>query len=215
MRKIIVIMIDLVIIMLIACLGYLIIHEVLTQRELVEVQAANMEIVEAEFVDETCTDAYINEDVNHELDKSNYAIDQVIGYVEIPAHDVKVPIIQGNPEDGQIDAMNKGVSFDPRSSLPSNDPRSTIVLAGHREMSFAALEHVQPGDGVILNIDNNIYLFEIKSTFEFDETEVEKVFYQVDEDTLVMYTCFPFIKYGPVTGRFGVTAKRVDKIECV
>ncbi len=218
MKKIIRRLIDITIIVLIIYLIYLIVPTYLSNKQTQQLQEQNMEIVEQNFGEFTCdADGYVYEDVDHEIDVESLNTNDVVGYVEIPKYNMKVPIVEGDTSDDQYAAMDKGVSHDPLSGLPSlvvDTSGESIVLAGHRNLSFQALKHVEVGDGVIVNLDNNIYLFEVTKAFEFQPEEVDKVFFETTNDTLVMYTCYPFRIYGPITGRYAVEATRVEKIKC-
>ncbi len=220
MKKVIRWIIDIIIVILILYLLYLIIPAYISHKNTKELQETNMKIVNQKYGELVCDNGYVYEDINHNIEDTEFTPNDVIGYVSMPQYDMKVPIVEGNSADNQYEAMDKGVSHDPLSGLPTDNYDSTdyedetIVLAGHRNLSFQALKDAKPGDGVILNIDNNIYLFEVKDAHSFQPENSEEVFYLADQETLVMYTCYPFVVYGPITGRYGVYAERVEKLEC-
>lgn len=119
--------------------------------------------------------------------------------------------MQGSISDNQVAAMERGVSHDPRSSMPGE--AGNTVLAGHRELFFKNFLELEVGDDVIINIGNNIYIYEIVSYEVIEPSQAEKVFYDNEEDLLVMYTCYPIESWKYYSQRLVVKAKPINQTQ--
>ncbi len=143
-------------------------------------------------------------------------VNQKFGTIYIPDVDLDVDLIQSasdNDADMQV-TMHDTVGHEPGSYLPGEGKQ--IVLTGHREEDFAALADVTEGDDVFVTVGDNVYLYEIYETKIVDPMDPEGINYvrgETDTEELVMYTCYPFEKFTPVTDRFVVRAKRVSTLK--
>lgn len=211
-RKITIRILNIIIVLLLLLIVYKYLEFYIPLKKMDQQNNTNIQLAKNEYGDYTCAaDGYIHEDVSTKLDEDSYDSNELIGYIQMPETGVEAAILQGEPNEDQETAMAGGVSHDPVSKLPGN---GNTVLLGHRNLEFAKLEDVKIGDGIIINIDGNLYLYQITDTKIFDEYDVESVFFESDLETLILYTCYPFAQYAPITDRFAVYATRVDKLEC-
>lgn len=156
----------------------------------------------------TCSQDEIVADVsNPQVTNDSTSANEIIGYIMFPSLGESSALLQGDVNDDQIAAMSKGVSHDPRSSMPG-EPGNT-VLAGHRELFFKNFLKLEAGDDVIINVGDNIYIYEIESFEVIDPEQVDTVFYANDDDLLVMYTCYPIESWKPFSQRMVVKAKPI------
>lgn len=84
-----------------------------------------------------------------------------------------------------------------------------VVLSGYRETAFYALKDVSLGDQVVVETDYGAYTYQISDiyiTTPDDITPTEPT----DTERLTMYTCYPFIKYGPTPERYVVVADLIE-----
>lgn len=146
---------------------------------------------------------------NPQTTNEQVAPNQIIGYIMFPSLGTSTALLQGDAGDDQIAAMARGVSHDPHSSMPG-EPGNT-VFAGHRELFFKNFLKLNVGDDVIINIGDNIYIYKIQSFEVIDPTDVDKVFYPNDGQTLLMYTCYPIEAWKPFSQRMLVTATPISK----
>lgn len=144
------------------------------------------------------------------VDLNKYASNQSIGYMVAPDINLMTSIIKGDNSDGLWAAMNLGVSIDPSGSSPGN-PGNTVI-AGHREFAFSKLENIKEGTPFVINIDGQIYLYEVESTDIIEETDIDKVFFNDGKERIVLYTCYPFTFNSKVTNRYAVYLKPVKQV---
>lgn len=157
----------------------------------------------------TCTEDEVFADSSYpQVTNDSASTNEIIGYIMFPSLGESSALLQGDVNDDQIAAMEKGVSHDPRSTMPGES--GNTVLAGHRELFFKNFLQLEAGDDVIINIGNNIYIYEIVSFEVIDPEEADAVFYANDEDLLVMYTCYPIESWKPFSQRMVVKAKPVE-----
>ncbi len=141
---------------------------------------------------------------------------QVIGYIQIPSIDMKVPVYQSKSGDEQDmeDVMNYTVAHDPDTLLPGEEQKS--VFTGHREEQFGKLKDIEKDDLIIVTIGDNTFLYqvdELKIGDADDQEIIDYVYNYNNVDELVLYTCYPFRKYAPVKQRFIVHAKRISSYD--
>lgn len=141
------------------------------------------------------------------------SIDEVIGYIKIPAVEMEAPILQAKSNAEQNKSLSLGIAHDPVTLLPGEV--SKTVLSGHREEDFAALEHVQVGDLIIVAIEENVFLYESTYVGHIDDDPkgINRVFKKSSTDELTLYTCFPFKWMSPIDGRWIVEAKRISQFD--
>lgn len=123
--------------------------------------------------------------------------------LKIDAVSLEVPILQG---EGNAE-LRKGAGHYVLSLLPGEG--GNVVLSGHRETAFYALKDVSLGDQVVVETDYGTYIYQIADiyiTTPDDVTPTEPT----DKERLTMYTCYPFIKYGPTPERYVVVADLVE-----
>ncbi len=160
-------------------------------------------------------DHYASSITNELLTNSDVGENETLGYIYFPTigEDIKGIINQGNLNDGQLGAMRYGVAHDPTTSMPGEN--GNVVIAGHREALFKNLEYLQTGDLIVLNINNNIFLYEVDSIEIVDpvndkEQALEEIFGDEDIEELTLYTCYPFEPWRAFPYRYVVHAKPVD-----
>ena len=96
---------------------------------------------------------------------------------------------------------------------PGRDPASQhghTIIAGHRDTHFAFLEHVKPGDPLVLELpDGTEQYFRVSWTVIVDHRDVDVL--DTEADALTLITCWPFnavVPGGPL--RWVVRAHRSE-----
>ncbi len=152
---------------------------------------------------------------NYELKNEDVLENETIGYISFISLKNKPtgPINQGDYDDDQILAMKNGVSHDPKTAMPGQD--ENVVIAGHREMLFKNLKDLKNGDVILININNNIYLYEVYETKIVDpekdlQNATNYIFEVGDSNTLTLYTCYPFEWYKAYPYRKVIKAKSIS-----
>ncbi len=160
----------------------------------------------------------IKESVVEDVLTNDYALENMpgeeIGYVKLPEQDMVAPIYQpvGLSNKETEDVMNFSIGHEASSFLPGEGHQ--IVLSGHREEQFSALKDVKEGDPVVVVIGQNVFVyevFEIGRVAPKGDEALETVRGFTEDEQLVMYTCYPFVPFTPVSERQYVKAKRVEE----
>lgn len=205
MKKIINWILNIIIVIIILIIAYLLFD----YFNLKNTEKNNTQVAIDSFGTLVCTNNQIDEDISNTI-TTNSAVssNDVIGYISFPSIGESSAILQGDLEDSQAQAMNRGISHDPRSSLPGEV--GNTVLAGHRELFFKYLGQLNVGDSIVINIGGNTFVYEIESFEIINPEDSEKVFYNNAIDYLVMYTCYPIEAWKPYNERLVVKAKRIE-----
>ena len=130
----------------------------------------------------------------------------IMGYVEIPAISVRLPIYHGT----DADVLERGVGHLLGSSLPVGGSSTHTVLTGHSGMAankmFTDLEQLKTGDVFYLHILDETLAYQVSEmdTVLPHETDLLGVVQEADLCTLV--TCTP---YGVNSHRLLVHAHRI------
>lgn len=129
-----------------------------------------------------------------------------MGYIQIPAIDVKLMIYHGTKED----VLQKGAGHLQGTSLPVGGTGSHCILSAHTGLNnkklFTDLDQLVEGDVFYLHILGEILAYQVDQIRVVlpDETEELKIYSQEDYCTLI--TCTP---YGVNTHRLLVRGTRI------
>ena len=92
-----------------------------------------------------------------------------------------------------------------------------ILLCAHNTTYFAPLEYIEVGDKIEYDTNYDKYEYEVVRVDVINENDLEAELQQMfgaEEETLVMYTCYPFYAIsGRKTDRLTVFAKRVSGLD--
>ena len=133
--------------------------------------------------------------------------DGIMGYIQIPSINVKLPIFHTTNDD----VLKIGVGHLEGSSLPIGGPDTHSVLSAHRGLPsatlFTDLDKVEVGEDFFIIIMDEYYAYEVDriDVVEPDDTSLLAV--QPGEDLCTLITCTP---YGVNTERLMVTGHRVE-----
>lgn len=130
----------------------------------------------------------------------------LIGYIEIPTIQVKLPIYHGTEEK----VLQHGVGHLIGSSLPIGGKGSHAVLTGHSGVAgmrlFSDLDQLQRGDVFYLHVLNETLAYQITEINTVLPYETELLQAVPDEDLCTLVTCTP---YGVNTHRLLVRGSRI------
>lgn len=140
------------------------------------------------------------------LDMKNTAI----GYIEIPAIRVDLPLYLGTEES----VLQVGVGCMPGASLPIGGESTHAVLTGHRGLPsarlFTDLDQLVPGDTFVVFMLNEVLTYQIDQIRIVLPQEMEELAIVEGEDYCTLVTCTP---YGVNTHRMLVRGHRIENIE--
>lgn len=132
--------------------------------------------------------------------------DGMMGYVEIPKIDVKVPVFHTTEEE----VLQKAAGHLEGSSLPVGGPSTHAVISAHRGLPsatlFTDLDKLEEGDHFLLRILDDILCYKVDKISVVEPTETESLAVEEGQDLVTLLTCTP---YGVNSQRLLVRGHRV------
>ena len=148
----------------------------------------------------------INNDVAKRNDETVFApqLNDVIGVISIPKLEKELPIIIGT-EDEQL---SRGVGHYVGTKFPGEEGQ--ILLSGHRDTVFKGLGNLLHGDEIVLDVEYGSYTYEIVNTYIVDADDTTVIDFSIDEEILLLTTCYPFQYVGNAPERYVIEAKPIS-----
>lgn len=135
--------------------------------------------------------------------------DGMMGYVEIPKIDVKIPIYHTTQED----VLEKAAGHLEGSSLPVGGENTHAVISAHRGLPsaslFTDLDKLEEGDHFLLYILDDVLCYEVDQILVVEPDETESLAVQEGQDLVTLLTCTP---YGVNSHRLLVRGHRVGYV---
>ena len=128
-----------------------------------------------------------------------------IGWLLIPALDMKYPVYWGTDEE----TLMQGVGYHPGNFTTPPDGLGHTVLSGHRDTVFRGLGELEHGARMYVQFENIQYEYEIKKTW-ITNAEDRSVIIEKSQPTLTLTTCYPFNFIGSAPDRYIIEATLVD-----
>lgn len=129
----------------------------------------------------------------------------VMGYIDIPKIDCRLPIYHGTSEE----VLVKGIGHVEGSSLPVGGESTHCVLSGHRGLPssklFSELNILEVGDRFTVSVLGEDLVYEVDEIYTVLPSEIEKLLIVDNEDLCTLVTCTP---YGINSHRLLVRGKR-------
>ncbi len=161
-------------------------------------------------------DPFVDENSDSETGKYNSLLclneDGVMGYVEIPSINVKLPIYHGTSES----VLEKGVGHLEGTSLPIGGKGTHAVITGHTGLSsaklFTDLTEVKEGDIFFITTIGEKMAYKVDQIKVVTPTDISKLTVVDGKDYVTLVTCTP---YGVNSHRLLVRGERTDYAEAV
>lgn len=99
-----------------------------------------------------------------------------------------VPLYYGD----DYKTLEKGACQYPKSGLPGHG--RPILISGHSSTFFAPLEQLELGDVVYIDTNYGSYSYKVDSIEITDSSDTTAYDLELDEEELIIYTCYPFGK---------------------
>ena len=135
---------------------------------------------------------YAEEPDEEYLSCLNITEDGMMGYLEIPTIDVKLPIFHTTDEN----VLEQSVGHLEGSSLPVGGINTHAVLSAHRGLPnaklFTALDSVKIGDRFYLYILDEVLCYEVDQILVVEPADIDELLIQDGKDYVTMFTCTPF-----------------------
>lgn len=149
-----------------------------------------------------------------ELEEYNSVLDLsgngVMGYIQIKAIDVNLPIYHGTDES----VLQVAIGHLQGTSLPVGGQSTHCAVSGHRGLPsaklFTDLDKLTEGDTFTITILNETLTYEVDQIRIVEPTDISDLNIVTGEDYLTLITCTP---YGINSHRLLVRGRRIENIE--
>lgn len=142
----------------------------------------------------------------------NLTGDGMMGYVQIPKINVKLPIFHTTSEE----VLQTAAGHLEGSSLPVGGPGTHAVISAHRGLPSAALftdlDQLVPGDHFLLKILDDTLCYEVDDIQVIEPDDTSALAAVPEEDLVTLLTCTP---YGVNSHRLLVRGHRTEYTEAV
>ena len=142
-------------------------------------------------------------------DLLNVSGNGVMGYVEVPAIDVSLPIYHGTDEG----VLQVAVGHLEWTSLPVGGEGSHCVISGHRGLPsaklFTDLDEIVAGDTFLLRILDETLTYEVDQILIVLPHEISDLTIEPGKDYCTLVTCTP---YGVNSHRMLVRGHRIETV---
>ena len=140
----------------------------------------------------------------------NIAGDEMMGSVEIPKINIKIPIYHTTEED----VLNKGAGHLEGSSLPVGGANTHAVISAHRGLPsaslFTDLDQMKVGDHFLLHVLDETLCYEVDKISVVKPEDTSALAVEDGQDLVTLLTCTP---YRVNTERLLVRGHRVPYVE--
>lgn len=140
----------------------------------------------------------------------NIAGDEMMGSVEIPKINIKIPIYHTTEEE----VLNKGAGHLEGSSLPVGGANTHAVISAHRGLPsaslFTDLDQMKVGDHFLLHVLDETLCYEVDKISVVKPEDTSALAVEDGQDLVTLLTCTP---YGVNTERLMVRGHRVPYVE--
>ncbi|EHK2328724.1 class C sortase [Clostridium perfringens] len=134
----------------------------------------------------------------------------VLGYIEIPSINIKLPIYYGT----SVDILKKGVGVLDGTSLPVGGENTHSVLSAHTGLAnqklFTDIDKLKDGEVFYLHILKKDLAYRVNQIKVVHPDEIDELKISADKDYVTLLTCYP---YGINTERLLVRGERTDLSE--
>lgn len=131
----------------------------------------------------------------------------VMGIVEIPKINVKLPIYHGTDES----VLKSGAGHIKGTSLPTGGEDTHCVISGHRGLPsaelFTHLDKLEVGDEFSLHVLNHDLEYEVDQILVVEPTETDAIYIERGKDLVTLVTCTP---YGINSHRLLIRGRRIN-----
>ena len=140
----------------------------------------------------------------------NIAGDEMMGSVEIPKINIKIPIYHTTEEE----VLNKGAGHLEGSSLPVGGANTHAVISAHLGLPssslFTDLDQIKVGDHFLIHVLDETLCYEVDKISVVKPEDTSALAVEDGQDLVTLLTCTP---YGVNTERLLVRGHRVPYVE--
>jgi len=184
-------------------------HEIDYDAELQKAKAYNEALLPSILPDSFAVAEASEKDKTY-MDALNIAGDEVMGIVEIPKINIKLPIYHTTDEE----VLKQAAGHLEGSSLPVGGESTHAVISAHRGLPsaslFTDLDQLEKGDHFLIHVLNETLCYEVDKISVVKPEETSSLAVEEGQDLVTLLTCTP---YGVNTERLLVRGHRVDYVE--
>lgn len=177
------------------------------EEEWKKARAYNEALLPAILPDSFAVAAYSEEPDREYMSCLNLTGDGMMGYVEIPKINIKIPVYHTV----STEILEKAAGHLEGSSLPTGGESTHAVISAHRGLPsaslFTDLDKMEDGDHFLLYILDDILCYEVDKISVVDPEDTKDLVVEEGKDFVTLLTCTP---YGVNTQRLLVRGHRVD-----
>ena len=130
----------------------------------------------------------------------NIAGDGMMGIVEIPKIDIKLPIYHGTSDE----VLQKAAGHLEGSSLPIGGENTHAVISAHRGLPsaslFTDLDQLEIGDHFLIHVLDETLCYEVDQILVVDPEDTSALAVEDGEDLMTLLTCTPYTQRLMVRG---------------
>lgn len=134
----------------------------------------------------------------------------IIGYIEIPDMDVRLPLLLGASEEN----MAKGAAVLSQTSMPIGGESTNCVIAGHRGYRgspyFRNIQRLQVGSAVYITNPWETLEYTVMEIQIILPSDLDAVLIRPGQDMVTLLTCHPYASQGEY--RYVVYCQRADTV---
>lgn len=124
---------------------------------------------------------------------SDYGIDSdILGYITIPAIDIKLPIYNG----ASTENMAKGATYLAHTSLPVGGKNTNCVIAAHNRYKgiymFQRITELNVGDEIYITNLWETLVYKVVATKVIDPDDSKNIYIQANRSLVTLSTCYPY-----------------------
>lgn len=179
-------------------------EEIIEQRQRAEAYNEKLSDVQITDIFDTSSNQVSGDDEYYEI--MDFAQD-IMGYIQIPSIDVKLPIYHGT----SAEVLAKGVGHLPQSAFPIGGEGNHSVLTGHTGLPsaelFTDIIKLKEGDYFYIHILNRVLAYQVDQIKVVLPEETEELLPVAGKDYCTLVTCTP---YGINSHRLLVRGERVE-----
>lgn len=175
-------------------------------KEWSEAMAYNEALLPSILPDSFAVSEASEEDDEEYMSSLNLNGDGMMGYVEIPKIDVKVPVYHTTEKK----VLEKAAGHLEGSSLPVGGESTHSVISAHRGLPsaklFTDLDKLEKGDHFLISVLDDTLCYEVDKISVVEPTETDGLAVEEGQDLVTLLTCTP---YGVNSQRLLVRGHRV------
>ena len=124
---------------------------------------------------------------------SDYGIDSdILGYITIPAIDIKLPIYNGASKEN----MAKGAAYLAHTSLPVGGENTNCVIAAHTRYKsiymFKRITELNEGDKIYITNFWETLVYQVVETKVIDPNDSKNIYIKANRSLITLSTCHPY-----------------------